>query len=54
MIADLILVSVTPTAAFTTVKVVNKFTSFATAHALKNKTVDVISENLFECLPFLE
>lgn len=54
VIVDVALFSVTPAGLYSTYKVASKFSMFAAEHSLKNKTVDIISENLFECLPFLE
>jgi hypothetical protein len=52
--ADIVLVTVTPYSAYTVYRVASKVSVFATTHALKNKTVEVVSENLFNCLQFLD
>lgn len=61
VLADIILISVGPTSLFTTmkvtqktIKVTQKFSKFAILHSIDSTSVDAVSENLFECLPFLE
>lgn len=52
--ADIILFTIMPTGVFSAYKVVTKFSDFASAHALANKTSSAISDNLMDCLPLLE
>jgi ABC-type transport system involved in Fe-S cluster assembly fused permease/ATPase subunit len=52
--ADVVLVTVTPYSVYTVYKVASRVSIFATTHALKNKTAEVVSENLFNCLQFLD
>lgn len=54
LIGDFIFISIAPTGVFTASKVVSKFSSIASQHVLVDRTVERISENLFECLPFIE
>lgn len=54
VIGDAILISMFPTAGFAYFKVTTKISKIACEHKIISTCVDAVSENLFECLPFLE
>jgi hypothetical protein len=52
--ADIILFSLMPTSGFAAYKAFGKFADFAYAHRLRDKSPEAISDNLFECLPYID
>ena len=54
IIADIIMISVLPSSGFTVYKFATKFANFATAHSVSGFSPDEITENVFQCLPFLD
>jgi len=54
ILADVILVSTLPTGGFTVYKLATRLSKFATDHSTYGFTPDQLTENIFECLPFIE
>jgi hypothetical protein len=54
LIADAVFITVMPIGCFTSVKVATKFSKFATEHALVKSSLDVVTNNLYDCLQFIE
>jgi len=54
LIGDLILLSFLPTSGFATYKIALKFSDFANRHSISKYGSDYISENLFQCLQYLD
>lgn len=51
---DFIYFSVAPSGVFVASKCTSKLISYANRHALVDKSIAAVSDNLFECLQFLE
>jgi hypothetical protein len=54
LVADVAIFTIMPISCFTSVKVVSKFSKFATEHALVKGSIDVVTTNLYDCLQFIE
>ena len=54
LLADLVFYTLMPTSGFAVFKVVVRFNEFAKRHSLANKSIEVVSENLFQCLPYID
>jgi DNA-binding transcriptional regulator YdaS (Cro superfamily) len=54
LLADALIIGVVPTGITRTYMVAKGVSRFASEHALKIESLDDISENLFECLKYLD
>jgi hypothetical protein len=54
LVADVVIFTVMPIGCFTSVKVVTKFSKFATGHALVKGSIDGLTNNLYDCLQYIE
>lgn len=54
LFADLVFSTRMPTSGLAAVKVVLRFHEFAKRHSLANKSIEVVSDNLFQCLPSID
>jgi hypothetical protein len=54
VLAEVVLIALAPSSTYTAYKVFTKFSSIASTHSLKNKTADIVSENLYKCLYYID
>ena len=54
VIADIILLSMIPSSVFRIYKVTKKFSKFAIDQSTIGFTDDQLTENIFDCLPFID
>lgn len=53
-VADVLIIGIAPTGVRRAYYVAKGFSCFAENHALRATTAEEVSNNLFECLPFME
>lgn len=54
VLADIVLLSVLPSSSFTIYKLASKVSHFASSHSTLGFTDVELTENIIECLPFME
>ena len=54
LVGGLILMTLLPTSGFATYKAAKRFSNFAKVHSISRLGADVISQNLYDCLPYCD